>query len=121
MEGIKFEKVSRFKNINLPLPIRATECSAGYDFIVAEDIVLKPYDHFMTKLHDTCEVSDYWNFNHPYSLEEMAKITKDSKSKIQLVSTGVKAYMPKDYFLQLSVRSSTPLKNWIILGNGVGR
>jgi dUTP pyrophosphatase len=28
--------------------------------------------------------------------------------------------MPRDEFLQLSVRSSGPLKHWLILGNGVG-
>lgn len=120
MKGIKFQKVSRFDNIDLPLPTRSTKDSAGYDFVVAEDIVLKPYDHFMTKLHDVCSVPDYWNFTKPYTLEEIAKITKDNKAKVQLVSTGMKAYMPKGYYLQLAVRSSTPLKHWIILANGVG-
>ena len=28
--------------------------------------------------------------------------------------------MPDDWYLQLSVRSSLPLKHWLILGNGVG-
>ena len=28
--------------------------------------------------------------------------------------------MPNDWYLQLSVRSSLPLKHWLILGNGVG-
>ena len=39
-----FEKVSRFADVDLPLPTRATANSAGYDFVVAEDIVIPPYD-----------------------------------------------------------------------------
>ena len=34
--------------------------------------------------------------------------------------TGVKAYIPEGMFLQLSIRSSCPLKHWLILANGVG-
>lgn len=37
-----------------------------------------------------------------------------------LVSTGVKAYMPKNEFLMLVNRSSSPRKRKLILPNGVG-
>ena len=122
MEGIKFEKVSRFADIDLPMPTRGTGKSAGYDFVVAEDIVLKPYDHIVTNLRDKCErpLPDYWSFNAPFTLDEMAKLTKELKGKVQLVSTGMKCAMPEGIYLELSVRSSTPLKHWIILGNSVG-
>lgn len=120
MEGIRFEKVSRFKDVDLPLPTRGTEDSAGYDFVVAEDIVLKPHDFMMTQMRDGVTTEDYWSFLNPLTLDEIAKATKELKTKVQLVSTGMKAYMPKGYYLQLSVRSSTPLKHWLILGNGVG-
>ena len=43
------------------------------------------------------------------------------KSKVTLVPTGIKCKMPKDVYLELSVRSSTPLKHWIIMGNSVGK
>ena len=36
------------------------------------------------------------------------------------MSTGVKCALEPDTYLELSVRSSTPLKYWLILANGVG-
>lgn len=110
----KFEVVSRFKDseINL-LPVRATEFSAGYDFVVAEDIVLEPYYIIRNKLRNV-------DVKEPLFLEEVALITKHQDAKPTLVSTGVKCHLDPNYYLQLSVRSSFPLKHWIILANGVG-
>lgn len=128
-----FEKVSRFKEVNFELPIRKTMNSAGYDFTVAEDIVLPPYNSLIGEF-------DYQAFIHPeiasineysfredtevikkiYTIDDMAKLTKLSGAKPTLVSTGVKCYLPKDTYLELSVRSSCPLKYWIIMANGVG-
>lgn len=42
---IKFEVVSRFADTELPLPVRATANSAGYDFVVAEDITIPTWTH----------------------------------------------------------------------------
>lgn len=50
----------------------------------------------------------------------MANITKTTGTKPTLVSTGVKCKMEEGQYLELSVRSSTPLKHWLILANGVG-
>ncbi|WP_377896812.1 dUTPase [Gottfriedia sp. OAE603] len=41
-------------------------------------------------------------------------------NEFKLVGTGVKAYMQRDEFLALYVRSSTPLKKGLLKGNGVG-
>lgn len=41
-------------------------------------------------------------------------------NEIKLVATGLKAYMQRDEFLALFVRSSTPLKKGLMKGNGVG-
>ena len=121
---VKFEKVSRFKDIELPLPTRATGNSAGYDFVVAEDIVIPPFDFQKTKLQDAVFESnrheDYYGFIKPFTLEEMAEATKANKVKLPLVSTGMKCYLNSDQYLELSVRSSTPLKHWIICANSVG-
>ena len=111
---IKFEKVSRFADADFNLPVRKTKNSAGYDFEVAEDIIIPSfYQHFSTMLANIDPA-------HPNTLDEFAKITKETKAKPTLVSTGVKCYLEEGYYLELSVRSSTPLKYWLILANSVG-
>lgn len=43
-----------------------------------------------------------------------------NKARPKLVKTGIKAYMQKDEFLAMYNRSSNPIKNKLILTNGVG-
>ena len=112
---IKFEKVSRLAAADFNLPVRKTKNSAGYDFEVAEDIVVPAHTH---QLLDMAKFSP--QPIEAYTLEEMAKLTKRTKAKPTLVSTGVKCYLEPGYYLELSVRSSTPLKYWLILANSVG-
>ena len=40
--------------------------------------------------------------------------------KPTLVPTGMKCKLAKNEYLELSVRSSTPLKHWLIMANSVG-
>ena len=111
---IKFEKVSRFNDEDVVLPVRKTANSAGYDFVVAEEVVIKPYQvHYN---HLNYEVNPY----NIYTLDEVATATKQKEAKPTLVSTGVKCALEPDTYLELSVRSSSPLKYWLILANGVG-
>lgn len=121
---VKFEKVSRFNDVDLPLPTRATANSAGYDFVVAEDVVIPPISFLTTKIQDSLfeqeRHEDFYGFVNPLTLDEMEKITKDLKAKVTLVSTGMKCHLNPGQYLELSVRSSTPLKHWLILGNSVG-
>ena len=113
--AIKFEKVKRFADIDFNLPVRKTKNSAGYDFEVAEDICIPTWtSQLMALIKATSQPKE------PYSLDELAKLTKQIKAKPTLVSTGVKCHLEEGYYLELSVRSSTPLKYWIILANGVG-
>lgn len=113
--AIKFEKVSRFADADFNLPVRKTKNSAGYDFEVAEDICIPTWtSQLMALVKATPQPKE------PYSLEEMAALTKQTKAKPTLVSTGVKCHLEEGYYLELSVRSSTPLKYWIILANSVG-
>lgn len=112
---MKFEKVSRLAAADFNLPVRKTKNSAGYDFEVAEDIVVPSWDdvvfHLATYTPQPIEA---------YTLEEIAKLTKQSGAKPTLVSTGVKCQLDEGYYLELSVRSSTPLKYWLVLANSVG-
>ena len=112
---IKFEKVSRFANIDIPLPIRKTANSAGYDFVVAEDIVIPSYPSEILNALAPQHISDAI-----FTIDEMAQLTKSKGAKPSLVSTGMKCALDPDTYLELSVRSSSPLKYWLILANSVG-
>lgn len=111
----RFEKVKRFADTDFNLPVRKTKNSAGYDFEVAEDICIPTWTSQLMALAKATPQP-----KEPYSLEEMAVLTKQTKVKPTLVSTGVKCHLEEGYYLELSVRSSTPLKYWIILANSVG-
>lgn len=115
---MKFEIVSKYTDAGLSLPERKTQASAGYDFQVAEDTIVPSYfklmDKMMNAVHENCHTAG------TFTLNEMALVTKDFRAKPTLVPTGIKCEMPKDFYLELSVRSSCPLKHWLILANGVG-
>ena len=127
-----FEKVSRFENEDLKMPERKTALSAGYDMYVAEDIIIPPYDELFTKMLEhgiKNPVDVFADFlagdastldMEPKTLEELAAITKQLKTKPTLVSTGMKCKLDPGTYLALTVRSSCPLKHWIMLGNSVG-
>ena len=120
----KFEKVNRFSDIDINLPERKTADSAGYDMEVAEDIIIPSHHNLMEIMNsiipqnvilDTNEV-----VHNTFTLDEIANITKTLKTKPTLVSTGMKCKLEPGTYLELSVRSSCPLKHWLILANGVG-
>lgn len=112
----KFEIVSSYRDKEINLPKRKTKCSAGYDFEVAEDIVIPSY----YKMMKDYAKKNLWDSSSAYTLEEMANFTKLNKMKPSLVPTGIKCYLAENEYLELSVRSSCPLKYWLILGNSVG-
>lgn len=110
----KFEIISRYFDASLALPVRKTKHSAGYDFEVAEDIVIPSYFAQMEKLKSESTGLE------SYSLDEMAQLTKSRAAKPTLVPTGIKCKLDPGTYLELSVRSSCPLKYWLILANSVG-
>lgn len=128
----KFEVVSKYADAGLPLPVRATTNSAGYDFVVAKDTVLKPYEDHMRELlllrdvsldqilENLIESAKGTAVTQPLTLNEVANLTGKYKNKPTLVSTGMKCQLDAGTYLELSVRSSTPFKHWIVLANGVG-
>lgn len=132
-----FEKVARFADDeSIQLPERKTANAAGYDFVVAEDTVIPSYVRLLDKI-EAAFWDDYLNIREELpmeersthaaeyakralSLSEVADLTKLTKAKPTLVPTGVKCKLPADMYLELSARSSCPLKYWLILANGVG-
>lgn len=112
----KFEKVSRYADKEIAMPIRKTGQSAGYDLVAAEDYIIPSVFQLAG------EAEDVWNVSEEeyVTLEQMAEFTKTTKYRPTLVSTGMKCKLDPGTFLQLSVRSSSPLKYWLMLANGVG-
>ena len=109
----KFEIVSKYAAADITLPRRATAKSAGYDFEVAKDILIEPHCHLQEIMANSTEYK-------PYSLDSIKTITKQTTAKPTLVPTGIKCKMANDEYLEISVRSSCPLKHWLILANGIG-
>ena len=117
----KFEIVSKFAAAGINPPVRKTADSAGYDFEVAEDIVIPSYYKYYTMMNeitylDTGTITS----KNSLSLDEIATITKSLRAKPTLVSTGMKCKLDPGTYLELSVRSSCPLKYWLIMANSVG-
>lgn len=90
------------------LPTRATKGSAGYDLYVSEDTVVKPYRHIVSLLQKIV------------SLEKVKKIIENNGNKPTLVPTGVACHLDEGYYVELTVRSSTPLKYLLIMANAKG-
>lgn len=125
-----FEKISQYADDDgIIIPTRKTAKSAGYDFCVAEDTVVPSWSSAieadfanelakdLSKYYGSFE--DFVN-SLPYDLNTTATLVKKYGHKVTLVPTGIKAYMPDDWYLQLSVRSSLSNKHWLLLANGTG-
>lgn len=118
-----FEIVSKYADQGIHLPIRKTADSAGYDFEVAEDTILYPYGEEMDDLKEAWFGDPHIGCDkelEPMTLKEVASYTKKYNIKPSLVPTGIKVKLDPGTYLQLSVRSSFPLKHWIIMGNSIG-
>lgn len=114
---MKFEVIQKYQDSNIHLPERKTSGAAGYDFEVAEDTVIPSYHHLSAYLKAAYFDAE---LTAPVTLQETAALTKYAGCKPTLVPTGIKCCLDKNYYLELSVRSSCPLKYWLILANGVG-
>lgn len=121
-----FEFVNKYKDCGLDLPKRGTRNSAGYDLTIVEDIIVPRYEDATIDLMgayangDTQTLMSGLTKAPVLDLSTLADLTKKTHNKPTLVSTGVKCYLDEGEYLELSVRSSTPLKYWLILANSVG-
>ena len=110
----KFEKVSKYNDEDVIIPVRATAHSAGYDFTVAKPILIPAYKNIVKKLQD------YTAPKLPYDLSNLKEVVKSTRLQPTLVPTGVKCQLDEGHYLEISMRSSTPLNAWLILANGIG-
>lgn len=111
-----FEKVSKYADADLAMPVRKTALSAGYDMVAAEDYIIPSVFQLASEAENVWEVAE----DEFVTLDQMGRFTKEFNYKPTLVSTGMKCKLDMGSFLQLSVRSSSPLKYWLMLANGVG-
>lgn len=111
-----FEKVSSWADVDIEMPIRKTGEAAGYDMVAAADTIIPSVWNMMTEASELSTISP----EEFVSMKDMAEFTKRTGIKPTLVPTGMKCKLDSGTFLQLSVRSSSPLKYWIMLANGVG-
>lgn len=109
-----FEVISSYAGKGINLPMRATKHAAGYDFEAAEEVILPAI--WKTAIQSVS--AHLWDFFGDD--QEQMNEKQEKKMKPVLVPTGIKAYMQEDEYLQLTNRSSNPLKNFIVLPNGVG-
>ena len=112
----KFEKVSKYADAYIAMPIRKTAQSAGYDMVAAEDYIIPSLWQMVAEANAIWPVES----DEFVTMELMAKFTKDTGFKPTLVSTGMKCELDQGTWLQLSVRSSSPLKYWLMMANGIG-
>ena len=139
----KFEKVKRFENVEIAKPIRKTNSSACYDMVAAEDTVIMPMSRLTQDLGAivasqkiTLETQETVNklveqgkgnvaqemidVIATCTIDEVSALTKQTGFKPTLIPTGYKAYMEEGYSLDLYIRSSSPLKYWLMLANSTG-
>lgn len=111
-----FEKVSKYADVDIAMPVRKTAQSAGYDMVAAEDYVIPSIWQMVPEAKELWPVED----DEYVTMDLMSKFTKETGFKPTLVSTGMKCKLDPGSYLQLSVRSSSPLKYWLMMANGVG-
>lgn len=113
----KFEKIKEYADVDLVMPVRKTADSAGYDICAAEDVIVPSLQLMSQDAKKIWEVAD----DEYIDTSLMADFTSQVSYRPTLVPTGLKCRLDPGTYLQLSVRSSTPLKYWLVLANGVGR
>lgn len=113
-----FKIVSAYADKGINLPKRATHQAAGYDFEAAVDIVIPSVWKTLFKAV-TVELKQ-WIHKSTTTPQRVDDSAVNKVLKPVLVPTGIKAYMNEDEYLQLTNRSSNPLKHFLVLSNGVG-
>lgn len=110
------------------MPKRATKGAAGYDFEAAEDVTIPSIFDLSYTLQEVMYEADPmvaifdkagWMSDIREKLDKLG-INLETIFKPILVPTGVKAYMQDDEYLAMFNRSGNPMKQGLILTNGVG-
>ena len=83
----KFEKVSKWADSDINMPVRKTTHSAGYDFEAVEDILIEPYQHLSNIIVNS-------SVYEPKTLSDISKLDSyDSLIKVSSNSIDVNIKM----------------------------
>ena len=102
-----FEQISSIKT-EIPMPMRKTKASAGYDIGVIHPLVFKMIQNGYT-------VEQAWD--KVPKVNGCAIVTKPIESASIILPTGIKAYMQDNEVLVMAVRSSSGIKKAIRQAN----
>jgi dUTP pyrophosphatase len=84
--------------------------------VAADDYIIPSIWNMVKDMQEIYPIKD----DEYLTTDIMAQFTKKTGFKPTLISTGMKCQMDYDVYLQLAIRSSSPLKYWLMLANGVG-
>jgi dUTP pyrophosphatase len=90
-----FEKVSKYADADLAMPVRKTALSAGYDLVAAEDYIIPSMFQLVCEAEGLWEVED----DEFVTLSQIAEFTKITHYRPTLVSTGMKCKLDQGTFL----------------------
>jgi dUTP pyrophosphatase len=102
-----FEQISAIKT-EIPMPMRKTKASAGYDIGIIHPTV---YDY----LCKGYTIEEAWDIVP--KVNGAAIVTKESEATSIILPTGIKAYMQDNEVLVMAVRSSSGIKKAIRQAN----
>ncbi|AMB99292.1 dUTP diphosphatase [Aerococcus urinaehominis] len=108
-----FEVITSYQDQGIELPKRATKRAAGYDIAAGETVTIPSIWSTVVSY-----VAKDWSMFK--AAKNFKQAIKEEVMKPTLVPTGLKAYMGEEEYLQLTCRSSNPLKRFLTLPNGVG-
>lgn len=111
-----FEKVSKYADADIAMPVRKTGKSAGYDMVAAETYVIPSFFQMYNEVKELWPVAD----DEYVTMELLSEFTKKTGFRPTLISTGMKCKLADNEWLALTIRSSSPLKYWLVLANSVG-
>lgn len=103
-----FEQVSYVKT-KIPMPVRKTEKSAGYDICVIHPQVFE-------YLKDGMSVAEAWS-KVTKNTQNTAYVWREENKESIILPTGIKAYMKDDEYLCMTIRSSSGIKKGIKQAN----
>lgn len=103
-----FEQLSYVKT-PIPLPVRKTSKSAGYDICVIHPMV---YD----AIKQGMSIAEAWE-SVPKSVTGSAYVWRDEHNESIILPTGIKAYMQDGEYLSMTIRSSSGIKKGIKQAN----